>query len=191
MRSFWLVVWGLGIAFPIDPPPAQSSGREKDAFASCRLLGRGINLGNALDAPREGELGITLQRDFFRRIKKAGFDSVRIPIRWSAHAQSQAPYGIDEAFFQRVDWAIEQALARHLAVIINVHHYDEICRDPDTHLPRFLALWKHIGHRYRDQSGFLFFELLNEPHGQLTDERWVRMIPAILAVVRATIPSAR
>jgi hypothetical protein len=33
--------------------------QDDDAFYSNRLLGRGINLGNALDGPREGAWGVT------------------------------------------------------------------------------------------------------------------------------------
>ena len=47
-------------------------------------LGRGINLGNALEAPQEGEWGIVIQEYFFDKIKDVGFKAVRIPIRWSA-----------------------------------------------------------------------------------------------------------
>jgi aryl-phospho-beta-D-glucosidase BglC (GH1 family) len=54
-----------------------------------RLLGRGINLGNALEAPQEGAWGVTLKSRYFRDIKNAGFNSVRIPISWSTHAGTQ------------------------------------------------------------------------------------------------------
>src|SRR5262249_3752810 len=81
-----------------------------DAFHYNRLLGRGINLGNALEGPHEGAWGVTLKADYFHLIKKAGFNSVRIPIRWSAHANTDFPYEIESGFFHRVDWAIQQAL---------------------------------------------------------------------------------
>ena len=96
--------------------------QDDDAFHYNRRLGRGINLGNALDGPHEGAWGVTLKADYFRLIKKAGFNSVRIPIRWSTHASTAAPYDIETDFFQRVDWAIGQALSRNLAAVINVHH---------------------------------------------------------------------
>ncbi|HEV3343463.1 MAG TPA: cellulase family glycosylhydrolase, partial [Pirellulales bacterium] len=97
------------------------------------VFGRGMNLGNALEAPKEGEWGITLTDDDFQRIKAAGFDSVRIPIRWSAHAERESPYKIEAEFFARIDWAVDQALRRGLKTIINVHHYDEIMKEPDQH----------------------------------------------------------
>ena len=61
------------------------------AFEQNRRLGRGVNLGNALEAPNEGEWGMTLEAEFFRVIYQGGFDSVRVPIRWSNHAASQPP----------------------------------------------------------------------------------------------------
>ena len=115
--------------------------QDDGAFHYNRLLGRGINLGNALDGPHEGAWGVTLKADYFRLIKKAGFSSVRIPIRWSTHASTAAPYDIETDFFQRVDWAIGQALSRNLAAVINIHHYEEMNQDPIQNLPRLVELW--------------------------------------------------
>jgi endoglucanase len=168
--------------------PAKPAEGKKDAAHYNGLLGHGINLGNALEAPREGAWGLTLEEDYFERIKKAGFHSVRIPICWSAHAAAQAPYEIDAAFFKRIDWVVEQVLSRDLVAVINVHHFDDLYRDPDKHEARFLALWKQIAARYRDKPDRLFFEPLNEPNGKLTEERWNALVPKVLEVVRATNP---
>jgi endoglucanase len=170
------------------PATARAAEPEKDAAFYNRLLGRGINLGNALDAPREGEWGITLREEYFQVIKEAGFNAVRIPVRWSAHADADAPYTIDAAFFKRVDWAIDQALSRDLVAVANIHHYEGMYRDPDKHLPRLKALWKQIAEHYRDRPDRLYFELLNEPEGKLTDERWQQVFPQLLDVVRASNP---
>ncbi|HVX12817.1 MAG TPA: glycoside hydrolase family 5 protein [Pirellulales bacterium] len=152
------------------------------------VFGRGMNLGNALEAPREGEWEVTLKEGYFERIKSAGFDTVRIPVRWSAHAGHDAPYTIEPAFFARVDWAIEQALRRDLRAIVNVHHYDEIMKDPDAHRARFLGLWRQIAEHYRDRPAELAFELLNEPIEQLTAERWNKLLAEALAVIRRSNP---
>lgn len=160
----------------------------QDAFYYNKQLGRGVNMGNALDAPREGEWGFTLQAEYFDLIKKAGFNSVRIPIRWSAHADEQPPYAIDPEFLKRVDWAIEQAVLRGLTVVINVHHYDGMDQEPAKHLPRLKAIWKQIAERYRGQPDRVYFELLNEPHDKLSDWDWARMIPELLDVIRQSNP---
>jgi endoglucanase len=162
--------------------------QDDDAFHYNRLLGRGINLGNALDGPQEGAWGVTLEADYFRLIKEAGFNSVRIPIRWSAHASTAAPYDIETDFFLRVDWAIGQALSRNLAAVINVHHYVEMNQDPVQNLPRLVELWKQIARRYQNQPKSLMFELLNEPNDRLDDERWQQAFPQLLKAIRDSNP---
>ncbi len=165
---------------------AASEATAKDIFAANQSLGRGINLGNALEAPKEGEWGVTLKEDYFRAIKEAGFDSVRLPVKWSAHAQAESPYTIDPEFFERVDWAIDQALKNKLNIVVNVHHYGEMDTDPDQHLPRLIAFWEQIGKRYKDQPASVYFELLNEPHDKLVDDKWNDVAAKLLATVRKT-----
>ncbi len=151
-------------------------------------LGRGVNLGNALEAPREGEWGLTLEEGYFARIAEAGFDSVRIPIRWNAHAATEPPYTIAPELFARVDWAIAQALSHDLAVVINIHHYDELMAHPEAQHDRFLALWRQIAEHYRGYDARLYFELLNEPHDRLDGALWNDYLADALAVVRESNP---
>lgn len=152
-------------------------------------FGRGINLGNALEAPNEGEWGVTLEADYFRVIKEAGFDSIRLPVRWSNHAEQSAPYTIDPKFFARVDWAVEQALSRGLQVVLNVHHYSEMDEQPDAHRARLIGLWEQIAAHYKDRPATLAFELLNEPHDKLTAGKWNSILLETLAAVRKTNPT--
>ncbi|MEI6168570.1 MAG: glycoside hydrolase family 5 protein [bacterium] len=151
--------------------------------------GRGVNLGNALEAPKEGGWGVTLKESYFEQIKEAGFDSVRIPVRWSAHAGTTPPYRIDPEFFDRVDWAVHHALKRGLHTVLNMHHYNEIFEQPAAHRDRFLALWKQIAEHYKNEPPELYFELLNEPSGKLLSDKWNRLLAETLPVVRASNPT--
>jgi endoglucanase len=147
-------------------------------------LGRGVNLGNALEAPNEGEWGMVIEPEFFSLIRGAGFDTIRVPIRWSAHAAEASPYTVDETFFERVDWVIDRGLANDLNVVINMHHYDPLFEAPEAHADRFVAIWRQIATRYRAQPDALYFELLNEPHGNLDAARWNALMADTIAVVR-------
>ena len=160
-----------------------------DPFAANAALGRGINLGNALEANYEGEWGMTLEAEYFQLIAEAGFTNVRIPIRWTAHAPDTAPYTIDPEFLARVDWAIEQALANGLSPIINMHHYIEIMQEPDAHRERFLSIWQQLAEHYQDQPEHVVFELLNEPNSGLVAFQWNQLLADALAVVRESNPS--
>ncbi len=55
------------------------------------LLGRGINMGNMLEAPQEGEWGVRLDEAYFKVIADAGFQNVRIPIKWSVRTATTPP----------------------------------------------------------------------------------------------------
>jgi endoglucanase len=50
------------------------------AYAQADRLGRGVNFGNALDAPHEGDWGMFIHNDYFQHIKEAGFDTISVPI---------------------------------------------------------------------------------------------------------------
>jgi endoglucanase len=188
MRKLLSLALVVAIMLILGPEPAAQE-KATDIHAANKKLGRGMNLGNALEAPNEGEWGVTLKAEYFKTIKDAGFASVRLPVRWSAHAKAEAPYTIDAKFAERVDWAIDQALASKLAIIVNVHHYDEMFVDPDKHLPRLIGLWEQIATRYKDRPDSVFFELLNEPNGKLTEAKWNAAFPQVLAVVRKTNPT--
>ncbi len=158
--------------------PAMASGQPPGAsaaaLAAARSLGRGVNFGNMLEAPVEGAWGLKLQDDYFDKVAEAGFDSVRLPVRWSNHAAPTADATLDEAFAKRVDHAVDELLKRRLTVVLNMHHYRQLDGDkldpgeaavePAVVKLRFLNLWKQIAQRYRDRPAALLFELYNEPH---------------------------
>ncbi len=180
---------GLGLA---------SCGFQKRAFYvsfgekdSNPLMRRGINIGNALEAPNEGEWGVYIKDEYFRIIKEAGFDTVRIPIRWSGHAETSPPYKIEEDFLQRVEWVVNKSLEQNLVTIINIHHYEEIMQNPNEHKNRFLELWRQISEYFKDYPENLFFELLNEPHGNLSDDLWNELIEEAVEIIRETNPTRK
>jgi len=172
------------------PEPTEYPYADLDAatFAANERLGRGINLGNSLEGPREGAWGLYLQSSYFEDIAAAGFDSVRIPIRWSTYADIEAPYTIDTQILERVDWAIEQAYANDLNVIINVHHFEAIMQQPETQTERLAAIWTQISERYQDYPDTLYFEILNEPNENLNADLWNEIFPPSLAAIRETNP---
>ncbi len=154
-------------------------------------LQRCINLGNMLEAPNEGEWGLTVQPEYLPLIAAEGFDSVRVPIRWSTHALTEAPYTIDVAFMARVQDVVDWSLEAGLSVIINVHHYEEIMVQPADHIQRLTALWEQIGAHFAAYPDTLLFEPLNEPHTAFTADLWNDMYPQLIDAIRITNPTRR
>ena len=125
---------------------------------------RCINMGNALESSYEGEWGYTIRERDFHTIAKAGFDTVRIPVRWDEHISSNPPYTIDPARLQRVIDVVGQAQGAGLGVVLDVHHYRDLMANvtPQTS-ERFLAIWSQISQAFAAAPPSVYFELLNEP----------------------------
>jgi endoglucanase len=101
-----------------------------DVFEQQRRLGRGLNMGNSLEAPKGAVWGKAIMEEDFPRIKAAGFASVRIPVRWADYASGDAPCAIEPAFLARVEGLVKSALKSDLQVVLNVHHFDALDQDP-------------------------------------------------------------
>jgi len=155
--------------------------------AAAAHFKKGINLGNRLDAPNEGDWGGVIEAEDFPFIAQRGFDHVRIPIRFSGHALAESPYTIDAAFFSRVDTVLDQAAAAKLAVVVDMHAYDELASDVAAQRDRFVALWTQIAARYETRPDTVAFELLNEPYSQL-DTTWNDVMLPAIQTIRATNP---
>lgn len=143
---------------------------------------RGVNLGNALDSLDGPGRPITAPQ--LELIRSAGFDTVRLPVAWAAHADPGPSYAIDPAFRRRVDDALDLAAAAGLAVIINVHHYRELMLQPARHEARFLALWRQLAGHLAGRSQPIAIELLNEPTAALDAEAWNRLLVPAWEIVR-------
>jgi endoglucanase len=172
-----------------DPEIEQKDVKKVKAFSEDTAFLRGMNMGNALESPRiEGEWGLRIRDEHFPIIKGAGFNLVRIPIRWNAHCERSAPYKINDSFFQRVDHVIDEALSQNFQVMINIHHFDELIEDPEGNKDKYMSLWSQIAERYKDYSKDLMFELLNEPNGKLGPALWNEYMLESLEIVRRTNP---
>lgn len=161
----------------------------EDIIDANRALGRGINLGNALEVPKGQDWGFTLKMEHFKVIKDAGFDHVRVPVRWSDYAAKAEPFTIDEAWFTRIDKVLDECEKQKLRVVLNVHHYDEMISMPREHFHRLKAIWKQLAKRYAKRPATLYFEFLNEPNEALTSEMWNEFVPQLLAIVRENNPT--
>jgi endoglucanase len=163
--------------------------REK-AFEINEKLGRGINYGNMFEAPTETAWGNQWKPEYAGIIADLGFNHVRIPIRWEPADRSMAtaPYTVSSTFLNRIKQVVDSALNNGLYAIINMHHHDVLFDNPDAQKDRFLAQWKQISEFFSDYPDSLLFELLNEPHGNLTAAKWNVFLKDALTTIREDNP---
>ena len=147
-------------------------------------VGRCINIGNALDAPFEGAWGPAITEHDLDWIAGAGFDTIRLPVRFGSHWNGR----IWPGFLARVEQVVLQAQERGLTVILDLHHFDELMTDPDTYAPVFVAIWAELADRFEGHDERLIFELLNEPHDRVTTARAMELYQSVLPLIRRKHP---
>lgn len=169
-------------------PPSSTGAEATEPELPAPPIQRCINLSNALEAPREGEWGYTVRQRDLATIAEAGFDTVRLPVKASAHALDRPPYTIDPALLARIDEIVGWAGEAGLQIIIDVHHYDEINEAPEAHLARLLNIWDQLARHYQGAPETVIFEVLNEPHSRLTVDRTDSLMGQALATIRYSNP---
>lgn len=168
------------------------------ALRSVQAMGRGINFGNMLDAPSEGAWGLTVEDRFIDLVGQPDFvQSVRLPVRWSNHASTDALASIDTAFMQRVGSVVRRLLDKGVTVVLDMHHYRQLDGDtldkgetavaPGVVEVRFLSMWRQIARHFADFDQRLVFEIYNEPHGRL-NARWNDLMSRALRAIRDSNP---
>ena len=101
-------------------------------------MGRGINLGNVLSAPVEGNWSGAATEQYFIDVAEAGFSNVRIPIdffgtrtsgdtsQYSANANttftgSRADFIVNPLYFDRLEQVIGWGLTQNLVIVLDFH----------------------------------------------------------------------
>jgi endoglucanase len=103
-------------------------------------MGRGINLGNVLSAPIEGNWAAAAEEQYFIDVAAAGFTNVRIPIDFfgtrttgdtsgysstagtaGAYTGTSADYVVSSVYLDRVQQVVNWSLNQGLVTIIDLH----------------------------------------------------------------------
>jgi endoglucanase len=156
------------------------------AHQAAKLFMRGINLGDYLEAG--WATGVTVSAAEFTVMRAEGFDHVRVPIGWHRYAGAAPDFTLSPGIFAKVDFVVTNALANNLAVIINIHHFNELDRDPGGETTKFLVLWRQIAAHYATFSNQLAFELDNEPHEAATTSAMNPIYAKVIPEIRKTNP---
>lgn len=154
------------------------------------LIQKGINLGNTHEPPYEaGWNNPRAEEYYFDLYKEAGFQLVRIPVRWDNYTGKTPPYTVNASWLKRIEQVADWGLDRGLYIIINAHHDEWIKKDySDANKTRFDSIWAQVSRHFKDKPEQLIFEILNEPYG-LTKAQNDDMHARVLSIIRQTNPT--
>ena len=113
---------------------------QTDPYAMVEKMDRGLNLGNTLSAPIEGNWAPEIYEQYFVDIKNAGFMNVRIPMdfygirttgtttQYSDAANTSNDYNgtiddyvVDQVYLNRIEEVVNWSLNQGLVTIIDFH----------------------------------------------------------------------
>ncbi|MEZ4696709.1 MAG: cellulase family glycosylhydrolase [Rhodothermales bacterium] len=179
------------IAFAVCAALVQSASAQLTPQQAVAAMGRGINLGNTLEPPTEGAWNNGPAQEFyFDDFASAGFQTVRVPVRWDQHTGTTAPYSVSDTWMDRVEQVVDWGLDRGFTVILNAHHEEWLKEDyANADLrARFDSIWVQIADRFKDKPDRLLFEIINEPFG-MTREEVDDLNARVLEIIRRTNPT--
>lgn len=155
-----------------------------DALQFTKVMGNGINLGNTMEAAGAYWLGYNADpkkyetswgqpvttKEMFVAMKKAGFDSVRIPVAWTSTMDwRNGDFRINRNFMDRVKTLVDWALEADLIVMINDHWdyqwWGLFGQNQKMAYKIFDSIWDDVGTTFKDYSYKLVFEAGNEEWG--------------------------
>ncbi len=145
-------------------------------------------------------------------IKRAGFNTVRVPLHWRLFVTPGAAEDGSADKFDGPGWALLDRVIgwcreAGLRVIVDLHaapggqtgvnHDDGVGFPLTFYVPRdramTVALWKAIAAHYRDEPAVLGYDLMNEPISPYSDEAYLNprlepMYRDIVAAIRSVDP---
>ena len=104
-----------------------------------------------------------------KAVKDAGFNAIRIPIRWQCHITNPQAMSIDKAWIARIKEVVDWCLANDLKVIINTHH-DKWLEGRPTNMykeennQKLALLWMNIASEFAQYDYRVAFAGTNEVH---------------------------
>lgn len=146
----------------------------------------GWNLGNTLDATRNGTKGMsvdsyetgwgcpTTTKAMIDAVKAAGFNCVRVPVSWGEKMDDNC--NIREDWMNRVQQVVDYVIDDGMYCIINTHHDTDWQKPEQSQMNRECGMldkvWTQIANRFEGYDSHLIFETLNEPRLVGTSYEW-------------------
>lgn len=153
------------------------TGMESNATTLVSKITVGWNLGNTMESsPWNGYAGTDLDietawgnpkttKAMITALKDAGFNAVRIPVRWYVHADENL--NITDAWMNRVKEVVDYAYDQGMYVVLNSHHdnwYDRlpVGYNETTIRTKYENMWKQIATKFKDYDEHLILSGANE-----------------------------
>lgn len=148
------------------------------------MFNKGVNLTGWFQAssPRQIQFTKYTKKDF-ERIKSLGADAIRLPINLHAMTNGAPDYILDPLFLEFLDEAVNWAEELKISIILDNHTFDVNTNTDPAIGDVLVKVWKQMATHYKDRSGYVLYEVLNEPHG-IADALWGSIQQSVIDAIR-------
>ena len=158
-------------SYNTSPKAPDATGMSSTAVQLAAKMHMGINFGNTMESPVEGEwVNSKITESYVKFVKQLGFNSVRLPCNWVwTHLSDRGKAKIDPVWLNRVKEVVGWCVANDMYVILNAHG-DNGWLENNVNLAKKdsinameKAIWEQIATTMRDFDEHLIFAGSNEP----------------------------
>lgn len=145
---------------------------------------RGVNLTGwfQTSGARQIQYSKYTKKDF-ENIKNLGCDVIRLPINLFYMTSGSPDYTVDPLFLEFLDQAVNWADELQMYLIIDNHTSDDL-GSKNPNLESVLTnVWAQMAIHYKDKSGYVIYEILNEPNG-ITTSAWALIQQKAIDAIR-------
>jgi endoglucanase len=146
---------------------------------------RGVNLTGWFQTSDVRQIQFTkFTKQDLINIKSLGCDVIRLPINLHAMTGGGLDYTIDPLLYYFLDQAVDWSEELKLHLILDNHSFDP-AENTDPNVANILIpVWTQMADHFKDRSNYLYYEVLNEPHG-ISDSVWNSIQQRVIDAIRS------
>lgn len=146
---------------------------------------KGVNLTNWFQTGSARQIQFTkYTKQDLVRIKSLGCDVIRLPINLHFMTNGSPDYVIDPLFFDFLDQVVDWAEELQIHLLLDNHSFDPNVDTQPSIETVLLKVWPQMAAHYKNRSNYVYYEILNEPHG-ITTVAWCQIQQKVIAAIRA------
>ena len=145
---------------------------------------KGVNLTNWFQAGSAKQIQFSkYTKEDFVRIKNLGCDVIRLPINLHFMTSGEPDYTLDPLFLGFLDQAVDWAEELQMHLLLDNHSFDPNANTLPSVEGILLKIWPQMAEHFKDRSKYIYYEILNEPHG-ITNALWCTIQGKVIDAIR-------
>jgi aryl-phospho-beta-D-glucosidase BglC (GH1 family) len=179
-------------------PFLHAQGRDLVDGQGRKVVLRGIGFGNDVWSNRWTPPANHHGEAEYRELQAMGLNAVRFYLHYRFFEDDSEPFQWLPEGFEWLDRNFAWARAHGVYLVLNMHvpqggfqslgQGGALWRDPGNQ-QRFVALWREIARRYKDEPALAGYDLLNEPVVLRDPAAWERLARRTVAAIREVDPA--